>query len=310
MNSLVGWESISVAIDDYARRYAAQFAAEQVTVAKGKQVYFNTLAVCALSHYLGWLSIAFSLSQSDCWQPNLRSIFNLSDLFLPDLGCLECRVIVGECEEIEIVRSPKDDCLGYVIVRLDEDLLKVNLLGFLSTDRVTAEVEIIDIDRLQSLDVLLETIDRHRRVNNLKQWWVDRFQSEWQQPELLLSGSGGYFRSFQDKEIEEERQLPSVSRGKIIEFDRDTRIVLILAITEISLAELDVFLRVYPCQENNYLPDGLRVELRDENNILAMEAAARKSDRGLELVFSCSHNEEFSIKMMLDDRIAIENFVV
>jgi hypothetical protein len=310
MNSLVERESITVAIDSNARRYASLFAAEQVSIIKGKQVYLNTLAVCALHHYLHWLSIDSSLAQSDCWQPNLRSIFNLADLVLPNLGCLECRIITGENDTLEIVRSPKDDCLGYAIVRLHKDLSNIDLLGFVSVDRVTDEVVTINSNYWQSLDTLLETIERHRRVNNLKQWLVDRFQLEWQQPELLLSNSGSYFRSLQDNKTVEEKQLRYISRGKTIIFNRDRiEIVLVMTIAEISVNEFEICLRVYPNKEDKYIPSKLRLEIWDELPQLSMEIEARERDSCLELKFNCSRNEEFSIKMIIGDMIAIERFI-
>jgi hypothetical protein len=311
MNSLVAWESIKVAIDNNARDYAARFAAEQASVAKGKQVYLNTLAVCALHRYLTWLSIDSSLARSDCWQPNLRSIFNLADLILPNLGCLECRIVIEENNQVEIARSLKDDCLGYVVVSFDRDLREVNLLGFLKTSQVREEVVKIELDRLHSLDVLLETIERHRTVNNLKQWWVDIFQAEWQQTDILLSSNGSYFRSLQEREIGEEKQLRHVSRGKTIDFnDGSLKIVLVTTISEISIGNFDVCLRVYPSREDRDLPMRLRLELWDENDRLCMEAEARDRDSCLELKFNCDSNEEFSIKMILNNTNAIERFII
>jgi hypothetical protein len=311
MNNLVERESITVAIDSNIRRYASQFAAEQASIVKGKQVYLNTLAVCALHHYLRWLSIDSSLAQSDCWQPNLRSIFNLADLFLPNLGCLECRIVTEASNIVEIVRSPKDDCLGYAIFRPHEDLSNVDLLGFVSTSQVKDEVVAIDSNDWQSLDILLETIEHHRRVNNLKQWLVDRFQLEWQQPELLLSSSGSYFRSLQDNKVVEEKQLRYISRGKTIAFNSDKiEIILVMTIAEISVNEFEICLRVYPDKEDNYLPNKLRLEIWDELSQPSMEIEARERDSCLELKFNCSRNEEFSIKMILGDTIAIEQFII
>ena len=50
-------EPLTVAIAKDSHRYAEIFAAEQATPQKGKRVYLNTLAVCAVATYLKWLSI-------------------------------------------------------------------------------------------------------------------------------------------------------------------------------------------------------------------------------------------------------------
>ena len=52
---------LTVPLGSAAHHWAEQFAAEQATPQKGKQVYLNTLAVLSVQNYLKWQQIETAL---------------------------------------------------------------------------------------------------------------------------------------------------------------------------------------------------------------------------------------------------------
>ncbi len=156
-----------------AHRLAEQFAAEQATSQKSKQVYLNTLAVYAVHRYLQWLQVKTNLSQSDSWHPVLRSRWNVADLVISGIGKLECRpVLPGEtafCLPPEVT----EDRIGYLGVQFSEHLDQVQLLGFTEAVNVGASSRELLISKLQPLEALLNHIERKKQreeVVNVGLW--------------------------------------------------------------------------------------------------------------------------------------------
>lgn len=146
-----------------AHRWAEQFAAEQATVAKGKQVYLNTLSVYAVHTYLKWMSIWTDLAQSDCWHPELRARFDIADLVIPKVGKLECRSLLPKQTEFVLPPEVIRDRVGYVVVQFTTTLDRVTLLGFLPVFNALASLP-ISIIRLTSLEHLLDLISLSEKL--------------------------------------------------------------------------------------------------------------------------------------------------
>lgn len=113
-----------------AHRLAKQFATEQVTPQKGKQVYLNTLAVYAVHSWLKLLQIETDLGQGDSWHLGKRAFLDVADLVLPGIGRLECRPILPGETIFSLPLEVTDDRIGYVAVRISESLDEARLLGF------------------------------------------------------------------------------------------------------------------------------------------------------------------------------------
>ncbi|MGL5880591.1 MAG: DUF1822 family protein [Xenococcaceae cyanobacterium] len=295
-------EHITIFLDRNARRYAQQFAGEQVSPQKGKQVYLNTLAVCAVNTYLKMLSVKTAIDRGDCWNPNFRNIFDTADLVLPDLGKLECRPVLPE--EIACLLPPEvsRDRIGYVAVRFNENLERVELLGFINAGATTSLnyandnfIESISLDRLQSLDALIDRIHQQNVYVNLRQWFAGIFEPQWQPVELLLANKSN-FRSTSETS---ERTENIIERAKTIKLeDEQNSLAVILSIeTKTTSTEyIDLTLRIYP-SENNYLPDKLQVKILDRNGNACLEVESKDTDNYLQLEFSCHIEEQFNVNL-------------
>jgi Protein of unknown function (DUF1822) len=294
-------QRLNVPISKNAHRWAEEFAGEQDTPSKGKQVYLNTLAVYAVHSYLKWLNIETALNQGDSWHRCLRAIFDVADLVLPGVGKLECRPVLPQEAAIILPTEVMQDRIGYMAVQFNQQLDSVELLGF-----AREASETLQIANLQSLDTLIETIHQQKQLVNLRQWIAGIFNPDWQPAELLLAGN---FRSSMTAIRPAITAMPnSMSRAKII--DLVPQIVALLQLTPTNSEVFDIRLRVYPGDNSIHLPPDLQLILLDEAGKTCMEAQAKSADDWMQLEFSCQHEEKFSVKFVLGERSFIEQFAV
>jgi len=120
---------VTVILPQDALKWARLFAAEQLDPETGKQVYLNTLVVYAVHFFLERSQIETDLEGSDCWYPNPMIPSDSADLRLPDLGQIECCVVLDGQRNIEISEDAIGDRLAYVAVQFGEVLDRVVLLG-------------------------------------------------------------------------------------------------------------------------------------------------------------------------------------
>jgi len=311
---------LTMLLDQRAHRYAQQFAAEQATPSKGKQVYLNTLAVCAVRSYLQCLSVPTALDRSDCWHPGMRAMFDIADLVLPRIGKLECRPLLPDAATLVLPAEATENRMGCVAVRLEESLDRVQLLGFLPAGAIPQPPEPIPLAQLQSLDTLIDTLHRLRLGVQFRHWFEGIFAPEWQPAELLLAGR--MLRTVssppRDRDTPATETVPkSVSRGKLLCFDQNgaedeskASVILIVKTTERSPQETHICLGIYPLREGDRLPSGLHAIVLDEQGNIGLEAQAKDADDWIQLEFSCAPQEAFSTQVTLGDTSLTERFSV
>jgi hypothetical protein len=306
-------QSLTIMLDRHAHRYGQQFAQEQATLQKGKQVYLNTLAVCAVNSYLKCFPISTNLAQSDCWQPGMRAMFNVADLVLPNLGKLECLWVLPQQEIIIIAPEARGDRIGYLVVQLTEELQQVDLLGFIPSKIVDFATETININQLRSLDTLFDTLESLQKQINLRQWLNGMFTIDWQPLETIMAGR--MVRSL----TEQEPGVNAIARGKEISWthdDSEQKIILILKIikrnevvsvqseaeTNESTSEaIHCYLQLYPYGNDQSLPTGLTVKVLDATEEVCLSAIAQDRDDWMQLEFTCQSSEEFTIELNLGE---------
>ncbi|MGD1808562.1 DUF1822 family protein [Dapis sp. BLCC M126] len=303
-------EPLTVYLTPEAHQYAGQFAAEQATPEKGKQVYLNTLAVVAVQTYLKWINIQTAIDQSDCWSPSSRAIFNVADLVLPNIGKLECRPVLPGEKEFYLPPEVTENRIGYLAVQFEEDLNEVQLLGFVSGRKIEQFQESISVSEIDSLDTLIDEIDWYQKFVNLRQWFGGIFQTEWQPSELLPVTN---MRSL--RKATSDSELPSISCGKIINLGGGATQQATILVVKVTAKfeeedEIDICVRLYPANEIPYLPAGLKVQILDESGNFGMEAEAREADDWIQLEFGCQPQEQFTVEMNLGEQVIRENFVV
>ena len=317
---------LTVPLGHQAQAIACQFAAEQTTPQKGKQIYLNTLAVYALHSYLKWLQIGTNLGQGDSWHPLKRALFDIADLVIPGIGKVECRPVVSEETAISLPPEVKEDRIGYVAVHFNESLNEGQLLGFVRAVAISPTSEQIPITELQPLDDLLDCIPdavtqavpsvSQLRVN-LSQWLDNTFEAGWQTVEALLktqlTNLATSTRSAEQlREIYTGNPVISATGGRLIDLGMQLagqQVALIVKIMPKTEQKVDICFRVCPASSQIYLPPNLQLIVWDESGT-SLQAQARSIDNWIQLKFSAEKGERFSAKVALGDVSVTEDFVI
>lgn len=306
---------LQVPLGKDAHKKAEEFAAEQDSVEKGKQVYLNTLAVYAVNNYFKWLNIETALHQSDSWNWSIRTFFDIADLMLPSVGKIECRPVLPGDDAVVLPGEVTQERIGYVAVQLSKQLDFVEILGFVPAKPIIGQSEIIEINKFKSIDLLIDIINRRKNLNNLCQWLEGMFDGDWQSPELVLAGnfrslkSGNEFRGAATVTRQDKDYITnSISRAKIV--DVGSQIILLIELTPTNTAVFDIRLRVYPAENTAHLPKNLQLTIFDELGNACMETQSETADDWMQLEFDCQHEEKFNVELKLGERAITEEFIV
>ncbi len=282
-----------------AHRLASQFAAEQATTEKGKQVYLNTLAVYAAHRYLKYLGIDTDLNQSDCWNPILRHQWNVADLVIPNIGRLECRPILPEEKIISLPSELTEDRMGYLAIQFSERLNKVQVLGFIKK----AMLGVIEVSQLHPIDELITELSP--QPVNLSAWFEKVFDEVWLPIEALLTPK------IPVKGFRKSGQADQVGRGKPINLGllvNGQQLALLVSIWTEENQEKGVLIQVSPIGEQRNLPPGLKLTVTLESD--EAEVIARDADNLIQLEFSELPGKQFTVKVSLDHESITEKFIV
>ena len=147
---------VNVPLSPKRHHLARQFAGEQPTIEKGKQVYLNTLAVGAVEDFLNLMEFETSLPQSELFNPVMRQFKDVADLVIPGFGQIECRRVLPEETAFCLPPEARENRLVYVAVGFEESLKTARLLGFLRGLDLTDSQTTIEIDKLSSMESLLD----------------------------------------------------------------------------------------------------------------------------------------------------------
>jgi hypothetical protein len=190
MNRLTNID-LRVPVTTIAHTTALRFAAEQANPVKGKQVYLNTLAVIAVRKCLSWVGVESILESSESWHPLQRAIFDVADLFIPDLDQprIECRFVLPNQTHITIPPESIENRLGCVAIQFYQHMNNVKMLGFkkFKQDEPITEknIAIDSFDRFETIFDYLHIPTRpENRVKNEDINLLDfKLNNVWRMPE-------------------------------------------------------------------------------------------------------------------------------
>ena len=152
---------LTISLTSLAHHLAHQFAREQNSLEKAKQVYLNTLAILAVRDFLEELSYPTDLERGDSWNRAIIGFHDTADLFVLNLSKLECRPIVGKQTTVSLPREVREERrIGYVFVQFQEQLNEVELLGFVRALEPISAPEQIALQELEPLDNLIDYLYR------------------------------------------------------------------------------------------------------------------------------------------------------
>lgn len=310
MNVNTKSETFPIDISLIAHVRAETFRCYQSRGIKAKQVYLNTLAVYAVNSYLNLIGWSTNLSQSDSWNPISQTMMNVADLIVPSYGRLECRPVFEGEDTVIIPPEVWTGRIGYVIVMLDRQLKRAEVVGF------TRQVDRLELPIycLESMDKFPTYLSQQKRLEpsltaELSGWIQGSMSYGWQMLEELFAPS--LIVNFRSRS--ELAQLPTAgeSRVKLVELGMNLEhtIALILDITPIDKNEFDVSIIVRNYQYDRYLPEGLELVIVDRQNHPVMIAQANQTET-IEFCFSGELQEKFTVEIFLDEQLIVENFTI
>lgn len=318
-NYHLGDFAVPLPIAQAARSTAQRFANQQNTRQKAEKVALNTLAVWVVNDYLQMMDIPTDLQTSDSWNPVMRLCADVADLEITGVGRLECRPVKVTDGICSVPPETWEERVGYVVVQIDESLLEAKLLGFV----LHVATEELPLDQLQPPEALIEHLAQLRQspvhiMVNLSQWFTGIFESGWETIESLCNYQGlrpAYgFRSADTFEQQAPNQPEAVTqRAKLIDLGIQIGkepVMLIVEITPDVDEKTSIRLQLHPTGNQIYLPQGIQLTVLDGAGAVFLEAQARSADNYVQLQFRGETQENFSVRVTLNDISITEQFVI
>jgi Protein of unknown function (DUF1822) len=294
----------------------------QLTQSRGKQAYLNALSAYAVDFYLRCMGFETNTAQCDREDPIVSTFLDVADIEVKQVGRLECCPVLPGDRTMripqELLQQPKErevwsKRVGYIAVQLDAELKEAKqakLLGFVKQ----ATTEEIDLERLQSLDTLLQyasTLESSVKLSH----WLDRiFESSWQTIEAVFSPPQMAFRGMPSRlQLGNERANPdldAIERIKVLNLPGlDTPLALLVRLLPHERPKMNIGVEVYPTGDLTHLPTDLKLAILDEEGDAVMQAEARTT-KNIQFKFSGEAGEQFSVKVALGNTHLTESFLI
>jgi hypothetical protein len=318
------WQyALPLPIAQISRNTAMVFSREQLTPEKQKQVQLNTLAVLTVYDYLNMMQVPTSLENTDSWEPIVRSCADVADLEIIEIGRLECRPLQGDRDVCSIPPEVWEDRIGYIVVKISDDLQEANILGFTQH----AAVEELPLNQLQPIEEFFPYIaqlknsfaSNHLKENiiNLEQWLAGIFTSGWQTLESFLTENQlSYPLNFAfrgDRDVNVFTSDSGIRCAKVLTIAKETQNIslgLILGIsTNLTSEQIDLYLQLHPLDRDYLLPN-LSLQILDKNNRIFLEAISGEFDDYLQIDFYGARGEQFQLKIKFQQQEFQEYFII
>ncbi len=310
--------SFIIAIDRTAYHWAQTFASQQTTVGKGRRVYLNTLAVCAVQQYLK-IVCQLQLKPGDAWHPSRQAILDVADLEIPGLGKIECRpVLFGETEML-VPPEAIDDRVAYVAVQFNEDLSQVELLGC-TTELLLGSIA---FDQLAPIESLIDLVLPDETITNLGEVLSGIFNSGWQSISSLTTDK-------ERDEISANRELAlrnittslnnspfesvrDFTAGKMMDLKvklGNISLLLLIGLNKEPDGRIKVRVRLYSSGNVAQLPANLQLTLQDGTGQVKGQVQYAQPMNFIQLnYFRLESGTRFDIQVALAESKLIESFV-
>lgn len=312
------------------RRLAEKFSRQETNPEKARQIYLNTLAVCAVDFYCQCMGIETDLQASDSWDGVMRSLTNVADLQLKNsgknLGKIECRPVLVSSDKVEVNPDVWQDRIGYIAVQLDEAAKEAKLVGFAPK----VKEEMLPLNQWHSLEEFLTLIYRLKqtqpqpenivtKVTKLSEWLKGVFEPGWDSLQPVFrspafrNAGGAIALKGSERQLDFPYDYPPVPirRRKQVNLEwAGEQVTLVVVLQPDEIREImEIWAHIYPTNGKIYLPQDLEFMVLDEEGEPAMQAKARSSEN-IQFEFSGKYGEEFSIKLALGDFSFTELFSI
>jgi hypothetical protein len=305
--------TFTVPLTSSNRRLAKRFQQQQTKTNKAKQVYLNTLAICAVQFYLRCMEIETNWQASYSWNPIWQALTDIADLEIPPIGKLECRPVLPDAETVYIPPEVWSERIGYVAVKLDRSLQQATLLGFTPTAR---ECEQIAISELLSLSDLLEhlhclqQVSSSERQSDLSRWFQAIFEGGWLPVASFLNNDRNLALSLRNS----PDMTNSVEGAKLIDLGvriQERLFMLLVAIAPVETQKFAIRVQLHPTGQETFLPPDIKLSLLSEVEAPLQEVVSRSQDNYIQLkLFRVLPGECFKIQIAFGKASIIETFKI
>lgn len=335
MTAMTNLDSLptTVLLDNQAFQVAQQFATQEATPQKRERVFLNTLAVYAVHNYLKLTDTETNLEQSDSWHPVKRSLSNIADLVVPNLGRLECLPVKPQDTSVKLPQARFGDRIAYVAVQFNNQKPdEVNLLGYAVPKQVAENVESVSLSELKPFEDLFEYLYEleesqisHKGVVSpltlirLGQWLkqeaqtlINEAQNGWQTLEELMQSQPSLAYSFRSAPSRQElptKEGKNTTKGKL--YNLSNRLIgLLISILQQTDTTIYIKVEVLSADEQMCLPPSLKLSLLDKSGKAVKEVESNQEDSIIQVGLKNVELEaEFSVTVDFDDFNITENFI-
>lgn len=110
--------------------------------------------------------------------------------------------------------------------------------------------------------------------------------------------------------VEKNHPLCPQFYGKLIDFEEDNKLRLIINILPKKHKQLNIFVRILSLNNNLYLPAGLCLEILDENDDIFQQIISDKEDNIIQYKFWGNEGEKFKIRVSINEEMIEETFQI
>lgn len=309
MQNLKTSEGLVLPITQEMLQKAEQFAQQQTSTSKHKQVIHNILAVLTVYQYLVMMDVLADLDSSDSWNPLLRYATNVADLKVPGFGHLECRPIDLQTDQCSLPHDLPDNRFGLIGVQLHHLERRARLRGF-TTHFEPGQT--IAVEELQPFTQLLSYLSRYEvkpSLISLPQVLRGELSVGWQRVEALLgTQQWNLAMSFMGTSETAARRITVAKLLNLgIQLGPESVVLLISPAMEQG-GELGIRVQVHPSRGERYLPQELALTLLAQSGKMLKKVLSGTTDNFIQLpYFKCDQDEDFGIEISLAD-VSITEF--
>ena len=309
---------VVISLGAKGHQLAETFSQQQAKKHKVKEVYLNTLAVYAVNVYLEGMGITTNLEASYSWNSVRQTMANATDLVIQDWGRLECCYLLPNQKVCHVSPEVYSGRIGYVVVKLNEDLTQAILQGFavkvrkenlLLTDLLPLE------ELLEKLTLIPSTRKLQPSIIKLREWADNLFAAGWQSLQEYFQEQnlepGFSFRSPTLIAPQPQSEQTTLGAGiKFIKLEKASQKVALVVSTDLKESlESTISIKIFPLEGSTYLPQDLQLIILSEAGDPVVQTKA-KTTKQIEVEFSGEKGEKFSVKVVLDNFSITETFLI
>ena len=224
-------------------------------------------------------------------------------VFIITSNNIELQEMVAKISDFiaELKKASQDSSLEYREIREGSVIvvLQGSVKGFERLQALFRNGELTEILGFPIESIELESIE----PVDTREWLESLFNESWQPPETVLATT-----SVRSSKTNAEASQIRVSKAKVISLTESQSVVTIVRFTPVSDEEIQVSLEIYPDRNNAYLPEGLIIEIIDERQAIAIRKEVESYIDSIQIPFGFEPQEQFKIKLTLENISITEMF--